>query len=142
MVLFDLWLRFMKWGLIIAFPVMTLVFVCLPIVDRLIPWQEAEAAVDDRFGDGIRLCVGMGSSSTATKSERQRSFMLLNRMEVATVFGSSAGKEQVVTVESSRFAFWFVLLFVFMCAVLSIRFSFPQISAKIKSSRTSRCETS
>lgn len=136
--LLDLWLRFMKWVLIGVFPLMIFVFASLPVIDRLSPWPEAEAILEERFGGGIRLCVGMGSSSTSTESERQRSFLLVDRMEVATVYGSTTRRDQALTVEASRFAFWFVLVFVAVCVGLSIRFSIPRITAKIKTSRTRR----
>ena len=135
--LFNLWLRFMKWGLIVTFPLMILVFASLPVIDRLSPWPEADEALEERFGEGIRLCVGMGASSSFIESERQRSFLLVNRMGMATVYGSATGREQTLTVEASRFAFWFALVFVAACVGLSIGFSIPQITAKIKASRTS-----
>lgn len=129
--LFDLWLRFMKWVLIIAFPLMVLVLVSLPVVDRLSPWPEAETMMDERIEDGFRLCVGMSSAG-------QRSYLLPNQAELVTVLGSSAQDEQALTMETSRAGFWFVLIFVVGCVGLSLRFSIPHILVKIKSSRTSR----
>ena len=121
----------MKWGLVINPPLLLLAFVSLLVIDRLSPWPEAEAAIEERLGGGVRLCVGMGTLMTAQSSERQRSFLLLSRANMITVFGQS---KQEVTMESSRFAFWFVLLLVAGCVWLSIRFSYPQIRAKIRSS--------
>lgn len=136
--LLNLWLRFMKWGLILAFPLMILVFASLPVIDRLSPWPEADAILEERFGGSIKLCVGINLSSSSTESERQRSFLLVNRMEMATVYGSTTGRDHVLTVEASKFAFWFVLVFVAACVGLSIRFSIPQITATIKTSRMIR----
>ena len=137
--LLDLWLRFMKWGLIVAFPMMVIVFASLPVIDRFSPWPDAEAALEERFGGSVRLCVGMDSSSTAMESARQRSYLLVNRGELVTVSGSTTGIDQALKVETSRFAFWFVYVFVAACIGLSIRFSIPQITARIRSSRTGRC---
>jgi len=133
MALFDLWLRLMKWGFVASSsPSFAASGSSSPfLLDRLSPWLEAESAIEERLGGGVCLCVGMGTSMTAQSSERQRRFLLLRRAKMITVIGQS---KQEVAMESSRFAFLFVVLFEAGCTWLSIRFSYPQIRAKIRSS--------
>lgn len=112
MALFDLWLRLMKWGFVASSsPSFAASGSSSPfLIDRLSPWLEAESAIEERLalGGGVCLCVGMGTSMTAQSSERQRRFLLLRLAKMITVIGQS---KQEVAMESSRFAFWFVVLF-------------------------------
>ena len=129
--LLGFWLSFVKWGLIISSPLLAALFLLLPILDRLNPWEEAERIV----GSDLHLCVGLTSwrstSSDGVDRGRQRSYLLPGRAELVIVTDQGLNGEELAR-ESSRTGFW-ILIFVFLVLVLtSVRFSIPTIASRIK----------
>jgi len=140
--LFDLWLKCMKWGMIITPPIMVLVFIVLPIVDAISPWSVAESELDNYGRGGLAVCVGMSSSHSRTTSEEisewQRSYLLLTKGELASITEIHERGEKTVSLDSNKWGFWIIPTIFLVLVWLSARFSIPRITSELKPSRTRR----
>lgn len=129
--LLGLWLSFVKWGLIISAPLLAVLFLLLPIIDRLNPWAEAERAV----GEEVHLCVGMTSwrstNSDGVNSGRQRSYLLPGRGEMIMVTDQGLDGQDLA-IESSKVGFWVLIIVFVTLLTTSIRYSLPTIASRIK----------
>lgn len=130
------WRSFVKWGLIVASPLLVVVFLLLPAMDRFSPWAEADQAV----GEVVHLCVGMTawrfSHSEGIDKGRQRSYLVPVRRELVTVTDEGL-KGQDLSIESSHVGFWMILLLFAVLLFTSIRYSLPMIASKIKQAQQS-----
>ena len=143
MSLFNLWLKFMKWGVIITPLVMVIVFIALPIIDVARPWSVAESELDRYGRGGLAICVGMSSSHSRTTneevSESQRSYLLMTKGELASITETPENGARSVSLDASNWGFWIIPTIVLVLVWLSARFSIPRIATKLKASRTSGC---
>jgi hypothetical protein len=141
--LFDVWLKFMKWGLIITPPVMVIVFITLPIIDAARPWSVADSELNRYGRGGLAICVGMSSFySRTTKeeiSELQRSYLLMTKAELVSITETHENGETTVSFDSSKLGFWIIPPIFLLLVWLSARFSIPRIATKLKPIRTSGC---
>ncbi len=139
--LLDLWLKYMKWGLIITPPVMVIVFITLPLIDAVRPWSVAESELDSYGRGGLAICVGISSFHSRTTneeiSESQRSYLLMTKGEMASITETCENGERTVSLDSSKWGFWIIPAVLLLLIWLSIRFSIPRITSKLKRSRTS-----
>lgn len=122
MKLIKLSLGFVKWVLTAAILVVVLAFVSLAVVDRVMPWPEAESTMDKTYGEGVRVCVGMSLSKYGMSSDFQRRYLILSQGRLATISSSFEPMEGTKVLEhhSSRFGFWLVVLVFLSCCGLSI----------------------
>lgn len=139
--LLDLWLKFMKWGLIITPPAMVIAFIVLPIIDVARPWSVAESELDGYGRGGLAICVGMSSFHSRTTneeiSESQRSYLLIAKGELASITEIYENGEKTVSLDSSKWGFWIIPIIFLLLVWLSVRFFIPRIATKLKPSRTS-----
>lgn len=142
--LFNLWLKFIKWLLIISPPIMVIAFLALPVIDSVRPWSVAESELAKNGKDGLTICVGMSShfyrSGNKRITETQRSYLLLSSRELAFVTETSKSDtttlsdERSVNLETNKGGFWIVPALVSLLVWLSLRFCIPLLVAKFRSS--------
>ena len=110
---FELWLNSVKWMLIFIPPMMVLVFMILPIIDHKKPWQIAKNELREKAPHTIRYCVGISSSYEVVDgvgtTDKQRSYLLLNQLTLATITESTSSDDSKVHFETSRSGFWMLL---------------------------------
>ena len=140
MFLIEQWLKFMKWGLIFTPPVMVFVFLIVPVIDSVSPWNVAESELDNYGRDGLAICVGMSSSRSRRNSdetiETQRCYLLISKAELAFITETTENGAREVTLESSKLGFWIVPTLFLLLVWLSARISIPYIKSKFDRSRT------
>jgi|GEM_PF-5039389 len=132
----DINLKFLKWMLIIAPPLMVATFILLPLYDRAEPWSVGESELKLHYPDGIPLCVGLSSSysgsSGSVESNYQRSYLILNKRVLVTVNDSTENGMSTVSTDTSQWGFWIIQLLFAGLIWISVRFSIPKITSKFK----------
>jgi hypothetical protein len=120
--------KFFKWSLIIAFPVIVLVFLTLPVIDKISPWDAANSKIQaESSGDFSIYCVGISSSSSGNTSIEQRSYVSFSPPKIITVTSTDQQNKMQLTLAASTFGFWFVAIFFLSSVALTFFFSLPRI---------------
>jgi hypothetical protein len=140
--LLDLWRKFMKWGLIITPPILVVSFITLPLIDAARPWSVAESKLDSHGWGGLAICLGMSSYSSRTgdqeTTEKQRSYLLVTKGELATITETQENGEKTVSIDSNKWGFWIILILFLTLVWVTIRISIPRFASRIQPSRTTR----
>ena len=138
--LIKLWRTSIRWMVLIAMPLLAANFLLLPLFALIGASGEETQRLERHIPPGFNVCCGMSFASRLDSGVRitskQRSFLYPQDFVIISVTEVVSGDSPAeISIERTRFGFWFVIGGVALCLIGTFRWSLPAFARLLRKAK-------